>query len=140
VKKKKKALKAIVEIQHDGFTAYLDVENHGVYSAGKNLYDLRQNLEEALEGYLETAKEFKVDISDIKNRKIELQLDVKQFFEYFKSINLSGFAQYTGINRSLLNQYSKGLKRPSEKQSLRILEGIHNLGKDLISINHIQTS
>lgn len=73
---KKKSIKAIVEIQSDGFTAYLDSENHGVYSTGKNLYDLRQNLEESLDGYLETAEEFDVDVSDIKNRKIELQLDL----------------------------------------------------------------
>lgn len=125
---------AVVEVQKDGFTAYLDVPGHAVTSAGESLFELRANLQEALELFLETAEELGIDTQHIKGKKVELRLDVKQLFTLFESINISGFAAYSGINRSLLNQYAKGIKIPSEKQSLRILKGLHNLGRELISI------
>ena len=131
---KKKIIIAIVEVQSDGYTAYLDTERHAITSAGESLMELKTNIQEALDLFLETAEEMDIDISEIKNRRIELRLDVKQFFGFFKAINLSGFAAYCGINRSLLNQYAKGLKTPSEKQTIKILKGVHKLGRELTSI------
>ncbi len=134
---KAKILIALVEIQKDGFSAYLDVPGHSITSAGETLYELKDNIQEALDLFLETADELGIDTAGIKGKRIELRLDVKQLFSFYKAINISGFAAYSGINRSLLNQYAKGLKKPSEKQSLRILRELHKLGKDLISIYSI---
>jgi len=39
------------------------------------------------------------------------------------------------MNQSLLSQYVNGIKKPSEKQARRILEGVVNFGREL---SHIQ--
>jgi len=134
MERKKGSINAIVEIQGDGFSAFLDIPNHAITSSGESLFELKENIQEAVDLFVETAKDLNIDVSKIEGKKVELRLDVKQLFGYYKTLNITGFALYSGINRSLLNQYAKGLKIPSEKQSLRILKGIHKLGKDLTSI------
>jgi len=52
---KGKILIALVEIQKDGFSAYLDVPGHSITSAGESLFELKDNIEEALDLFLETA-------------------------------------------------------------------------------------
>ncbi|NCP60737.1 MAG: helix-turn-helix transcriptional regulator, partial [Flavobacteriales bacterium] len=66
---------------------------------------------------------------------IELKLDVAQVFNLYQSINSTGFAKRIGMNQSLLSQYVNGIKKPSEKQARRILEGVVNFGREL---SHIQ--
>lgn len=134
---KKNQIIAIVEVQADGYSAYLDIPNHAITSAGESLFELKENIQEALDLFLETAKEMDIDITQIEGKEVELQLDVKELFSYFKAINLSGFAAYTGINRSLLNQYATGIKKPSEKQSIKILKGLKKLGRELLSVHAI---
>jgi len=134
MKKQGKVLIATVEIQKDGFSAYLDIPNHAITSSGATLFELQKNIQEALDLFLETAKDLGISTEGIENRTVELRLDVKQLFSFYKAINISGFAAYSGINRSLLNQYAKGIKKPSEKQSIRILKDIHRLGRDLTSV------
>jgi hypothetical protein len=43
------------------------------------------------------------------------------------------------MNESLLSQYVQGRKRPSEKQTDKILQGINQIGKELSEINLIHT-
>jgi predicted RNase H-like HicB family nuclease len=125
-----RSLTAIVEKTSDGFSGYLDTDLVGVASVAETIHELKQNLKEALAMALEDLEDRGKDVSQIKTAQIRLTLDVKQFFEFYKTINLSAFADFLKMNRSLLNQYAKGIKKPSEKQSMRILEGIHRLGKE----------
>ena len=46
-------------------------------------------------------------------------------------------AERIGMNQSLLAQYTSGIKKPSEKQLKRILNGIHSVGKELSDISLI---
>jgi len=39
------------------------------------------------------------------------------------------------MNYSLLIQYVKGIKKPSTKQTVKILEGMQQMGKELMEIN-----
>jgi hypothetical protein len=41
------------------------------------------------------------------------------------------------MNPALLSQYVQGSKKPSEKQKRKILEGIHQIGKELSEIDLI---
>lgn len=43
------------------------------------------------------------------------------------------------MNESLLSQYVKGVKTPSQKQLDRILKGIHEIGKELSEIHLVAT-
>lgn len=41
------------------------------------------------------------------------------------------------MNPTLLSQYVQGYKKPSEKQKMKILMGIHQIGKELSEIELI---
>jgi transcriptional regulator with XRE-family HTH domain len=52
-------------------------------------------------------------------------------------INAKFLAKKIGMNETLLSQYVQGRKRPSDLQTNKILEGIHQIGRELSEINLI---
>ena len=65
---------------------------------------------------------------------IHFEIDFKQFFEYYKVINSKHLAKRIGMNESLLSQYVNGKKQPSKKQIERIIDGLHEIGKELTEL------
>ena len=132
----KKSVKIIVEKASDGFTAYVP-ELPGCVTFGNSLDEIKENIREAitlqLDGMIEDGEEVPFNLREDFN--IELKLDVAQVFNLYQSINSTGFAKRIGMNQSLLSQYVNGIKKPSEKQARRILEGVVNFGREL---SHIQ--
>lgn len=132
----KNSIKIIVEKASDGFTAYVP-DLPGCITFGNSLNEIKENIKEAIalqiDGMKEDGEEIPFNLQDEFN--IELKLDVAQVFNFYQSINSTGFAKRIGMSQSLLSQYVNGIKKPSEKQSRRILEGVVNFGKEL---SHIQ--
>jgi predicted RNase H-like HicB family nuclease len=132
----KKSVKIIVEKATEGFTAYVP-ELPGCITFGNTLDEIKENIQEAislqLEGMIEDGEDIPFTLQ--KEYNLELKLDVAQVFNLYKSINSSGFAKRIGMSQSLLSQYVNGIKRPSEKQARRILQGVVDFGKEL---SHIQ--
>lgn len=132
----KKSVKITVEKASDGFTAYVP-ELPGCITFGNSLDEIKENIREAitlqLDGMKEDGEEVPFNLQEDFN--IELKLDVAQVFNLYQSINSTGFAKRIGMNQSLLSQYVNGIKKPSEKQARRILEGVVNFGREL---SHIQ--
>ena len=132
----KKSVTIIVEKASDGFTAYVP-ELPGCVTFGNSLDEIKENIREAiilqLNGMKEDGEEVPFNLREDFN--VELKLDVAQVFNLYQSINSTGFAKRIGMNQSLLSQYVNGIKKPSEKQARRILEGVVNFGREL---SHIQ--
>jgi predicted RNase H-like HicB family nuclease len=123
----KSKYKFIVEKTDTGFSAYSP--DYPVYTTGNNFTELLANAEEAMSAYAEDRK-ISVGLEDI-----DLEIDLQQFFQYYRVINAKFLAQRIGMNESLLSQYVKGKKKPSAKQTSKILNGIHEIGKELTNIN-----
>lgn len=96
---------------------------------GDNFNELRYNAAEVYNLYLE---DFGLEIDE---RNIKLEIDLKQFFQHYRVINAKFLAKRIGMNESLLSQYVQGRKKPSAKQTRRILLGIHEIGRELSNIN-----
>jgi len=138
-KEKKMGIKVKVEKSADGIYWGTTQNIPGVVTAdGKDLNELKENLQEALELYLETAQ-------DIDNKEIlkllsegidfEYQLELSELFKKLKVINKSAFANRIGISPSLLRQYS--VKKDiyiSEERAKKIERELHMLGQELQSI------
>ncbi len=52
--------------------------------------------------------------------------------ERFTSI--AAISRASGINERLLSHYANGLKVPREQQRARIVEGIHKIGREFLSV------
>lgn len=77
---------------------------------------------------------FEEDGTVFTEANIKVVLDLPQFFEFYKVINAKALSERIGMNQSLLAQYIKGIKTPSESQVNRMLQGIQQLGKELSKI------
>lgn len=129
MKQLKKKIEVTVEKTNTGYSAY--AEHMSVYSTGENISELYINLIEALNfAYEELGYEVSAD-------NIKLNLDLKQFFQYYKVLNANFLAQRIGMNPTLLSQYVRGKKHPSAKQTDKIIKGIQTIGKELSEISFV---
>jgi len=127
----KKKLIMVVEKTDTGFSAYgLD---YPIFTTGQSVPGILNSAYEAIDFYFEEADE-KVGPNDIR-----FEIDFKQFFKYYKVINSKFLAEKIGMNATLLSQYVSGIKTPSKKQTEKILNGIHQIGRELAEINLLHT-
>ncbi len=129
--KKNKKIVLIVEKTETGFSAYSN--NQPIFTTGKTIPELLNNAFEAAQLFYEDQK-VQLTHSDIK-----LEVDFQQFFQYYKVLNAKFLAEKIGMNSTLLSQYVQGHKKPSEKQTNKILAGIHQIGQELSGLNLIQS-
>lgn len=119
-------IEMIVEKTKTGYSAYAN--KYPVYTAGKTLVELKSQILEALNLY------FEKDRIKVTEKDLHIHLDLPQFFEFYKVINAKALSERIGMNQSLLAQYIKGHKKPSEIQTQRILKGVQEIGRELASI------
>jgi predicted RNase H-like HicB family nuclease len=117
----------IVEKTDTGFSGY--AEGLPIYTSGQTITELRQNGLEAAQLYYEN------ETVDVLPDSIRLEMDFQQFFAYYRVINAKFLAKRIGMNETLLSQYVKGHKKPSEKQTNRILDGIREIGWELSGLD-----
>jgi hypothetical protein len=127
-----KKIKFIVEKTNDGYSAYHENSNGIIATTGDNITELRKNILEATN--LQFAHYNKKQVTD---ENISLAFDLGQFFEYYNVINVRGLAERMRMNYTLLTQYITGTKKPSEKQTKKVLEGIKQLGRELYEADFI---
>lgn len=70
----------------------------------------------------------------ITRENLSITLDLPSLFEFYKVINVKALSKRLGMNQSLLSQYINGKKKPSRRQTMRIVEGIHQLGRELAEV------
>ena len=116
----------IVEKTDTGFSAYS--EKYPIFTTGRTVSELFDNAFEAVNLY------FEKDGKKITHERIKFEIDFKQFFQYYKIINAKQLAYKIGMNPTLLSQYVQGHKKPSNSQTLKILKGIHQIGRELSDI------
>ncbi len=126
----KKKIIMTVEKTNTGFSSYS--EDYPIFTTGQSIPELINSAYEAVAFYFEEEK-VKVEPNDIK-----FEIDFKQFFKYYKVINAKFLAEKIGMNPTLLSQYVSGTKKPSAKQTEKILTGIHQIGQELSGINLLQ--
>ncbi|QNS42181.1 XRE family transcriptional regulator [Chryseobacterium manosquense] len=124
-----KNYKFVVERTQTGFSAFAEDENLPVFTTGKDFEEIKTNILEALNLYLEHAGKKAATAENIITK-----LDLPSFFEFYSVINAKALSKRINMNETLLSQYVNGKKEPSEKQIQKILTGIKDLGKELMQL------
>lgn len=119
----------VIEKTKNGFSAY--ASDFPIYTTGSNIAELIGNAQEATQLYFEKESKTK------QKFKIQFELDFKQFFQYYRVLNAKVIAEKIGMNPTLLSQYVQGKKKPSLRQTERIINAIHEIGVELSTINLI---
>ena len=121
----------IVEKTNTGFSAYASDDNVPVGTTGATILSLQKNMLEALNMFYKYHGYF------ITKDNIIIEIDLQQFFQYYKVLNARHLAEKIGMNPTLLSQYVQGRKKPSQQQSDRIIHGIQQIGKELAELRLI---
>lgn len=124
-----KKVKVTVEKTDTGFSAFSD--DYPIFTTGRTIPELIDNAFEAANLYFED------DNIKLTHDSLKFEIDFKQFFQYYKVLNSKFLADKIGMNPTLLSQYVQGHKKPSDKQTEKILFGIHQIGQELSEINLI---
>ena len=129
-------LNAVIELWDDGiYSIYVsNLKKHNLNAQGKSVEDAKKSLKEALDDYTDMYQNMGKPIpAEINNPTFEYQYDIASLFNYFDWINISKLAQKAGINPSLMSQYKNRLTFASEKQSEKIQNVLHQLGKEMMT-------
>ena len=124
-----KKIKVIVEKTDTGFSAFCN--DYPIYTTGRTIPELMDNAIEASNLYFEDEN------IKLSHDNLKFEIDFKQFFQYYKVLNSKFLADKIGMNPTLLSQYVQGHKKPSDKQTEKILYGIQQIGQELSEINLI---
>lgn len=124
-------IKVKVEKTRTGFSAY--AAKYAAFTTGRSVAELTANMVESLNLYFEEAKvRKKVTESDL-----HFEVDLTSIFEVFPIINVKALSNRLGMNYTLISQYATGKKKPSAKQTEKIMEGIHEIGRELSELTLI---
>jgi predicted RNase H-like HicB family nuclease len=129
--KKKRNVVVIVEASKTGFGVYSD-DLPGVTGYGKTVAEAKRDMEEAIAELLE-GKSPDPALNG-GNLEFTYKYDLESVFQHFGMLNLTSLSERIGLNASLLRQYKNGIVPASEKQKQRIEKGLHDLGRDLLSV------
>jgi len=122
-------IEVIVEKTKTGYSAY--AQKYTVYTVGTSLEELKSNIVDALNIHFDAQNKV------VSDKDLKINLDLPQFFQYFKVINIEALSERIGIDKQILLQYVNGMKKPSLTQTQRILKGVQQVGNELASVRFI---
>ncbi len=131
--------KTIININwnDNNFEAYTENDDIACVTVGDTLEEVKQNMIEALEfhrdGLLEDNFELPLELQG--EIVPEWKLSTSALLHYTDGIiSRKAIAKVAGINIQQLTHYASGLKNPRPAMQRRILDSIHQIGRELIAI------
>jgi predicted RNase H-like HicB family nuclease len=130
--------KVIVEIYFTGknFCAHAPVLP-GCVSTADNLGEMKKNIREAIAFHVEGSIKDNDPVPEVFMGLYELEfiLTTEALLEAYSGIfTKAALSRVTGINERQLWHYAAGVRKPRRAQAKRIEEGIHKLGRELLTI------
>lgn len=117
-----------VERTNTGFSAY--TSKYPAYTTGRSAAELISNMVDSLNLYFEDEGIKR----PVTREDLTFQIELSSVFDVFP-INVKALAERIGMNYTLLSQYVNGKKKPSPRQTGKIMEGIREIGRELTEIS-----
>lgn len=130
-------IKAIIESLEGNYSAYIEGLD-GVVATGSTIAEIKANLLDAIDVFIETCKEVGCEIPEILqgDYQIEFAMDVQSLLNLYQTIfTKAGLERLTGINQKQLWHYANGHSVPRRAQVLKIENALHRLGAELLSVH-----
>ena len=128
---------ATLEMGKDGYGVWFnDISN--VFAFGETVEAAKKDAKEALEFFVEILKKSNKPIPKALQGEYELvfEFDTESLLKYVGNIvSQKALSKASSINPAQLSLYSSGLKKPRPQQRQRIINGIHKLAGELLSVS-----
>ncbi len=129
--KRKPKIKLKILKEDDGYSAVGQWKDRSLITCGDTWEELQKMIIEMINLVFEDLDyQYSID-------EIEFTYDLPSFFDFYKVLNVSALSKRLHMPQSLLAQYINGIKKPSAAQTLRILKGVQQVGKELAEINFL---
>lgn len=134
---KTKKVTAIIEASSTGFGIYVQDDSLPLTSYGDTIEeaksDLKNVLKDMIESYVDNNEALPAAYNQ-GNIEFVYRYDIASIFRHFGMLDITGFAKKVGLNPSLLRQYKGGHAIAGPKQKQKIEEGLHAIGRELLSV------
>lgn len=131
--------KIIINVDYtDNFAAAPANEDIACISTGRTFEELKRNMEEALRWHIDSMAEDGEAIPDeFKGEwQLEWNLSVRALLHYTEGlIPKSAISKVTGINQQQLTHYASGYRVPRPAMRAKIIDGIHQIARQLSAIS-----
>ena len=132
----RKNVTAIIEANVLGFTIYSD-NLPGITGHGETIEDAKRNIKESISQVLKRHYQKRtkppIFLSGVSFIWI-YKYDVESIFKYFPLLDSTSFIKNLKLHPTLLYQHKTGITLASEKQMQKIINSLHSLGRELLSI------
>lgn len=134
-----KKIVAIIEKGEDGsYGIHSPKLKNFFFGEGETVVEAKEDYlnsyQEMIESYVDFGKPIPEELQGIE---FVYQYDISAFYNAHPYLNASKLAEHIHLNTSLMRQYKRG-QYISEKQVLRIQEGIRSIGRELAGITLIK--
>ncbi len=130
--------KVIVEVCFSANNYSAHIPNlPGVVVTGDTITEIEEQMKEALPFHIEGQREAGGYVPEVFDGDYELvfQLPTDTLLEYYSGIfTKAALSRLTGINERQLWHYAAGKSHPRAAQNKRIEDGLHRLGRELLSL------
>ena len=120
-----KPIMLIVEKSEGELWGRVNYEDDLLIDSAKNIAGLERKIKKLLKDW------HKIDPKDVV---FEHQYDLTALFEQFNYLKITAIAERANLNAALLRQYVTGIKHASAKQTKKVEDAIHKIGKELSNI------
>ncbi len=131
-----KTITAILEKGRDGYgVSFKSIPN--VYGFGETIEKAKKDAYSALSGFIEVLNEMGKPLpKELKGEyKINYEFDINTLLEMAENtVTLQALAKAANINPGQLSHYKNGVK-PRPEQRRKIVEGLHLIGKELLTVS-----
>jgi predicted RNase H-like HicB family nuclease len=132
-----KTITVILEKGKDGYgVSFEDIPN--VYGFGKTVEDAKKDAKDVLDFFVNTSKEFNKSVPEVLtgNYELDFRFDISTILDYVSgTITQSALAKATGINVAQISHYATRRTKPRESQRKKIINGLHQIAKELLSVS-----
>jgi hypothetical protein len=124
-----RTINVIVETGRDLFSCFMVGADDltGLHGDGKTA---RKAIEDFHLCYEEEKQYCRENGEEYPELEFNFIFDIGAFFSYY-FINVTAFAEYAGMNASLLRQYACGLKAPTKKTIEKVAVALHQFKTDI---------
>jgi predicted RNase H-like HicB family nuclease len=132
-----KQIHVILELGKDGYGVWFE-EIENVFGFGETVEKAKLDAQAALDGYIVALKRCNQPIPVILQEEYELvfQFDIEALLKYINgTVTKTALAKASGINVTQLSHYSSGLKKPRKEQRDKIISGLHEIARDLLTVS-----
>ena len=137
---KKEIIKVNVTWCEKNFCATLSDNVPGaVLFTAKNIFELKKEATETLNFHIKGMLKDGEDVPQwLKNGDYEIEYCYKNTAALIHACEpyatIAALSRVTGINQHQLSHYANGVRKPRPAQQRRIIDGMHQIGRELLSI------